>query len=40
MDRLGEHMDVLRRFLDALPPGAREIAAYRAAWKLLFNKDC
>ena len=39
MDRLGEHMDVLRRFLDGLPPGAREITAYRAAWRLLFNED-
>lgn len=39
MDRLGEHVDVLRRFLDGLPPGAREIAAYRAAWKLLFGED-
>ncbi len=28
----------LRRFLDRLSPGAREIVAYKAAWKLLFGE--
>ena len=39
MDRLSEWTATLRRFLDALPPEAREIVAYKAAWKLLFNED-
>lgn len=29
----------LRNFLDKLPAGTREIVAYRAAWKLLFNEE-
>lgn len=28
-----------RAVLDSLPPEAREIVAYKAAWKLLFNED-
>lgn len=39
MDDLAGQVRNLRRFLDALPASAREIVAYKAAWKLLFNED-
>lgn len=39
MERLPEWMRTQRRFLDALPAEVREIVAYKAAWKLLFNED-
>ena len=35
---LGQWTANLRRFLDRLPVGTREIVAYKAAWKLLFNE--
>ena len=38
-DKADEHAEKLRRFLDNLPKGAREIVAYKAAWKLLFGEE-
>ena len=38
-DKAAEHAEKLRRFLDNLPEGAREIVAYKAAWKLLFGEE-
>jgi hypothetical protein len=29
----------MRHFIDGLPESVREIVAYRAAWKLLFNEN-
>lgn len=39
MDRLGEWMLNLRGFLHTVPDSVREIVAYKAAWKLLFNEE-
>lgn len=39
MDNLSGHAQTLRRFLEALPPKAAEIVAYKAAWKLLFKEE-
>ncbi|MBI5198723.1 MAG: amidohydrolase family protein, partial [Nitrospirae bacterium] len=39
MDELPEKSQTLRIFLENLPEGVREIVAYKAAWKLLFNED-
>lgn len=38
-DELPEYTRRLRSFLDYLPEGAREIVAYRAAWKLLLGEE-
>jgi predicted TIM-barrel fold metal-dependent hydrolase len=38
-DHLRQWTSNLRRFLAAIPGDAREIVAYKAAWKLLFNED-
>lgn len=38
-DALPEYTRNLRMFLGHLPEGVREIVAYKAAWKLLFNED-
>lgn len=38
MERLPEWARSLRRFLDALPADVREIVAWKAAWKLLFDE--
>jgi len=39
MNQLPNRVRKVRRFLDTLPPQAREIVAYKAAWKLLFNEE-
>ena len=39
MDRLDEWARNLRYFLDRLPRPAREIVAFRAAWKLLYGEE-
>lgn len=39
MDKLPQNIRVLRKFIGNLPPNVREIVAYKAAWKLLFNED-
>lgn len=38
LNKVEEWSRNLRQFLEALPPEAREIVAYKAAWKLLFNE--
>lgn len=38
-DQVLEHAQRLRMFLSYLPENAREIVAYKAAWKLLFGED-
>jgi hypothetical protein len=38
-DQLLEHAQRLRMFLNYLPENAREIVAYKAAWKLLFGEE-
>lgn len=38
MDRLTEKTREMRRFLDGLPGETREIVAYKAGWKLLFDE--
>lgn len=37
-EQLAEYNRNLRKFLNQIPEPAREIIAYRAAWKLLFNE--
>lgn len=39
MEQLPEKTRELRHFLSHLPKPAREIVAYKAAWKLLFNEE-
>jgi hypothetical protein len=39
MEHVGEPAKVLRQFLEALPPAARDAVAYKAAWKLLFDEE-
>lgn len=39
IDKLPKKVKKMRRILDALPEKTREIIAYKAAWKLLFNED-
>lgn len=39
MDELPEKNKTLRKFLENLPEDVREIVAYKAAWKLLFNEE-
>jgi len=38
-ERVAEFARNLRRFLNHLPQGTREIVAYKAAWKLLFAEE-
>jgi hypothetical protein len=38
-DQLPEYNTNLRKFLDQIPEPAREIVAYKAAWKLLFGEE-
>ena len=38
MDRLTDRTREMRRFLDELPGETREIVAYKAGWKLLFDE--
>ncbi|MBW9258368.1 MAG: amidohydrolase family protein [Candidatus Thiodiazotropha sp. (ex. Lucinisca nassula)] len=38
-DKLPQKVNSLRRFLQYLSPQVREIVAYRAAWRLLFNEE-
>ena len=38
MDRVWEWTAGLRAFLNSLPEPVREIVAYKASWKLLFNE--
>lgn len=38
-DQVLEHAQRLRMFLNYLPENAREVVAYKAAWKLLFGED-
>ena len=38
LNKVEEWSRNLRQFLEALPPDTREIVAYKAAWKLLFNE--
>lgn len=38
-DELAKHVKNLRSFLDYLPEPAREIVAWKAAWKLLFGEE-
>jgi hypothetical protein len=39
MDALPRYTSNLRKFLNQLPRNTREIVAYKAAWKLLFNEN-
>ena len=39
MDELPKKASVLRLFISNLPESVREIVAYKAAWKLLFNEE-
>ncbi len=39
MGSFSKKVNMQRAVLDSLPQSAREIVAYRAAWKLLFNED-
>lgn len=39
MDALPRYTSNLRKFLNQLPRDTREIVAYKAAWKLLFNEN-
>jgi hypothetical protein len=39
MGKISEWTRTLRDFLNTLPEGVREIVAYKAAWKLLFNEE-
>jgi hypothetical protein len=39
MDELPEKADIFRQFMKNLPEPCREIVAYKAAWKLLFNEE-
>ncbi len=39
LGEIPEKVRMLRIFIDNLPEAAREIVAYKAAWKLLFNED-
>ena len=39
MNRIEEWTANLREFLDTLPAKIREIVAYKAAWRLLFNEE-
>lgn len=39
MDELPRKSKTLRMFLENLPEDVREIVAYKAAWKLLFNEE-
>jgi hypothetical protein len=39
MKGFSRKVEMQRAVLDSLPESAREIVAYRAAWKLLFNED-
>lgn len=39
MGEFSHKVDMQRAILDSLPESAREIVAYKAAWKLLFNED-
>ena len=38
-DQLPEYNTNLRKFLNQIPEPAREIVAYKAAWKLLFGDE-
>ena len=38
-DQLAEYNITLRKFLNQIPEPAREIVAYKAAWKLLFGEE-
>jgi len=38
-DQLGEYNRKLRNFLNQIPDPAREIVAYKAAWRLLFGEE-
>lgn len=39
MDHLAGDVRTLRAFMDCLPQKTREVVAYKAAWKLLFDED-
>ena len=39
MPRFSRKVAVQRTVLESLPPSVREIVAYKAAWKLMFNED-
>jgi len=39
MHQIEEWTRNLRSFINTLPPSVREIVAYKAAWKLLFNEE-
>ena len=39
MDKIWEWTRNLRDFLNTLPDGVREVVAYKASWKLLFNEE-
>lgn len=39
MEAFSRKVGMQRAVLDSLPPAVREIVAYKAAWKLLFNED-
>lgn len=39
MDAFSRKVGMQRAVLNSLPPSVREIVAYKAAWKLLFNED-
>ena len=39
MDQVSKNTRKLRAFIDSLPKETREVVAYKAAWKLLFNED-
>jgi hypothetical protein len=39
VDQVRQRSQTLRTFMDSLPVNVREIVAYKAAWKLLFNEE-
>lgn len=39
VDAVGKNTKTLRDFINELPEKTREIVAYKAAWRLLFNED-
>jgi hypothetical protein len=39
MPTFSRKVAIQRSVLGSLPPSVREIVAYKAAWKLIFNED-